>query len=98
LYGEERASEIDDQEWIPEAAELGRLLLTKDDSIRRFAPARDAALASGAKIFCLPNAHMTTVEMRIRFLTNLNRIILRGRHDGPFMYAVDADGLRRLWP
>jgi hypothetical protein len=98
IYGEERASEIADEDWIPEAAALGRLLLTKDDSIRRFPPARAAAESSGAKIFCLPNARMKTADMRVRVLVNLNRIIQRGRHPGPYMYAIDADGLRLLWP
>lgn len=98
IYGELRAREIPDEEWIAEAAILGRLMLTKDDSIRRFPPARDAAFATGAKLFCLPSAHMTTEAMRERFLTNLNRIIQRGRHRGPFMYAVDPDSLRLLWP
>jgi hypothetical protein len=98
IYGEVRAQTIPDEEWIPEAAALGRLLLTKDDRIRRYPPAREAARASGAKIFCLPNAHMTTLQMRERFLNNLNRIVQRGRRDGPFMCAVDRDGLRLLWP
>ncbi len=98
VYGEVRASEIGDEEWIPEAAALGRLLLTKDDSIRRFAPARLAAEVSGARIFCLPNAQLTTAQIRERFLTNLNRIVQRGRRPGPYMFAVDRDGLRLLWP
>ena len=98
LYGEERAQNIHDEEWIPESAVLGRILLTKDDSIRRFAPARDAAMASRAKLFCLPNAHLTTLQMRQRFLDNLNRIIQRAHHDGPYMYAVDTNRLRLLWP
>jgi hypothetical protein len=98
IYGEVRAQTIPDEEWIPEAAALGRLLLTKDDRIRRYPPAREAARASGAKIFCLPNAHMTTLQMRERFLNNLNRIVQRGRRDGPFMCAVDRDGLRLLRP
>jgi hypothetical protein len=98
VYGEVGASEVADEVWIPDAADLGRLILTKDDRIRRYPPAREAARSSGAKIFCLPSAHMRTLEMRARFLSNLNRIIQRGRHEGPFMYAVDAKALRLLWP
>jgi hypothetical protein len=98
IYGEERAQEIPDEEWIPEAAILNRVIFTKDDAIRRFPPARHAAFTSGAKIFCLPNAHMKTLQMQQRFLDNLNRILQRARKNGPFMYAVDARGLRLLWP
>ena len=98
LYGEDGAQRIADEVWIPEAAALGRVILTKDDRIRRFPPARDAAFACGARIFCLPNAHLTTAQMRTRFLTNLNRIVQRARKDGPYMYAIDPDGLRLLWP
>jgi hypothetical protein len=98
IYGEARAQQIADEEWIPESAALGRILLTKDDSIRRYGPARDAAQASKAKIFCLPNARLPTAVMRERILVNLNRIVQRARHDGPFMYAIDPRGLRLLWP
>jgi len=98
IYGEECAQEIADEAWIPEAAFLDRVILTKDDAIRRFPPARDAAFASGAKVFCLPSAHMTTVQMQERFLHNLNRILQRAQKSGPFMYAVDPDRLRLLWP
>ena len=98
IYGEERAQSIADEEWIPEFAHLGYVLLTKDDEIRRYPPAREAAFNSGAKIFCLPNAHLDGPRIQERFLVNLNRIIQRARHDGPFMYAVDPHGLRLLWP
>ena len=98
LYGEEGAQNIADEEWIPQAASLGHVILTKDDAIRRFPPARDAAFTSRARIFCLPNAHSTTAQVRERILLHLNRIVQRARKDGPFMYAVDADGLRLLWP
>jgi len=98
IYGEQRAQSIDDEEWIPEFAHLSYILLTKDDEIRRYPPARDAAFNSGAKIFCLPNANLDGPHMQERFLVNLNRIIQRARHNGPYMYAVDPDGLRLLWP
>ena len=98
LYGEACAQSIEDEIWIPESALLGLVILTKDDSIRRFAPARDAAMESRARLFCLPNAHLTTQQMRERVLDNLNRIVQRARHDGPYMYAVDPQGLRLLWP
>jgi PIN domain-containing protein len=98
IYGEERAQEVPDEVWIREASLLGRIQLTKDDSIRRYPPAREAARASGAKIFCLPGGHMTTAEMRQRYLINLNRIVQRARKDGPYMYAVDPAKLRLLWP
>ena len=98
LYGEQRAQDIDDEEWIPECVGLGFVLLTKDDAIRRYPPARDAALAVAARIFCLPNASLDGPHIHERFLANLNRIVQRARHPGPYMYAVDPDGLRLLWP
>lgn len=98
IYGEQRAQSVADEEWIPECAALGYIILTKDDAIRRYPPARTAAVYSKAKIFCLPNAHLSGAGIRERFLANLNRIIQRARQDGPFVYAVDHDGLRLLWP
>ena len=98
VYGEDRAQQIDDEKWIPECVALGYVLLTKDDGIRRYPPARDAALACHARIFCLPNANLDGPTFRERFLVNLNRIVQRSRHDGPYMYAVDPEGLRLLWP
>ena len=98
MYGEEQAQSVDDEVWIPKFAQLGYILLTKDDEIRRYPPARDAAFNSGARIFCLPNANLDGPHIQERFLSNLNRIIQRAKHEGPYMYAVDPKGLRLLWP
>ena len=98
LYGEEVARKIDDAVWIRRAGEAGHLALTKDDSIRRNPLYRIAMEDTYAKLFCLPNAQLRTNEIRTRFLTNLDRIIQRGRHQGPYMYAVHADHLELLWP
>ncbi len=98
LYGEEGAQNTDDITWIQEAVAAGRLYLTKDDSIRRNKLEQDAMREANGRLFCLPNGHVATDEMRERFLHNLNRIIQRGRQDGPFAYGVYPDSLVRLWP
>ena len=97
-YGEDVAKYIADEYWIPPAANRGELMLTKDDRIRRLPDIAQIAFRTRARIFCLPNAQMTTTEMRQRFLTNLDRIIARGQRPGPCIYAVDRQGLHKLWP
>jgi hypothetical protein len=98
LYGEEGARNIDDAVWIRHAGEKGHLALTKDDSIRRNPLYRLAMEDTQAKLFCLPNGQLRTDEIRLRFLANLGRIVQRGRHVGPYMYAVHANHLELLWP
>jgi PIN like domain len=98
VYGEDVAKYIYDEYWIPWAAFRRQLILTKDDRIRRNWLSRDVAFATGARIFCLPNGQLHTPEMRSRILANLNRMVQRWGHDGPYMYAIHADHLSRLWP
>ena len=85
-----------DETWIEEQTALGRVLLTKDDAIRRDEAPKDAVKRFNAKMFCITNGNLTGPEMAERFATHLERIIELCDQPGYFVYGVYADGVRRL--
>jgi predicted nuclease of predicted toxin-antitoxin system len=98
IYGEQRASTIPDHEWIEDGAQAGYILLTKDYAIRRLLMIADALKGTDARLFCLTNAHLSGREISERFLFNLNRIIQRSIHRGPYIYAVLTKSVELRWP
>lgn len=49
-------------------------------------------------MFALSNAHLTGPQMADRYDANLNRMLLRSRKPGPYLYVVNASGLELRWP
>jgi len=98
VYGEDRARIIHDEDWIPDAARAGRIILTKDKRLHREPLIVAAMQGSEARLFCLTDGNLRGAEMRRRFLVNLNRIIQRGARRGPYIYAVHAASLELRWP
>ncbi len=98
VYGEKRAQELADEEWLRDAGAKGWVVLMKDDRIRTRPAERDALAAAGVQAFCLTNARLRGEEQTARFVKNINRIVQRARKPGPFIDGVYEDGLRRLWP
>lgn len=90
--------DVDDDIWIPEATENGWVLLTKDRAIRRNQAEKDAVERSNARMFCIPSASMTGPAMAARFVANRHRIIQYSRKPGPYIYAVHADRLEKVFP
>lgn len=86
---------IGDDEWIARASNEGWIALTKDDSIRR--DHADALAASRLRVFALNNANLTGEQMAERYVTHLNRIVLRAATPGPYVYVVTASGLQLRW-
>ena len=87
---------VGDDEWIRDVSDRGWIALTKDTSI-----IRDHTVAlehSDLRLFALPNANLTGEQMGERFVRNLNRILQRARHAGPFVDVVHPDHLERRWP
>jgi len=96
-FGEKRAQKMEDDEWIPYAAGHGWLCLMKDRI--HYRPAnRNAMLAAGARCFCLTNASLTGPDQTRYLLSNLNRIVQRGRKPGPYVYGVYESRLEKIWP
>lgn len=97
VYGEKRAQELDDEEWLADAGRRDWVVLMKDDRIRTRPAERDALMAAGVRAFCLTNAQLRAADQTARFVTNINRIIQRARKPGPYIYGVYEDRLELLW-
>lgn len=99
VYGERIGQGLPDTEWLSDAGANGWVVLMKDDKIR-YRPAELNALTSaGVRAFCLTNANLGGVEMARRFVDQFGRIIrIAAEREGPYIYGVYADGVRRLWP
>ena len=74
------------------------VVLTKDDAIRRRPAERDALIDAGVRVFCLTTAQLRGAEQLARFAENRERILRRARLPGPYIYAVYAGRIERLWP
>lgn len=98
VYGELRAQAVEDTEWIVPAAELGWVVLCKDDHIRRRPAERQSLLDGNVRVFCLTNAGLKFAEQVNYFVYNRFRIIQAARKPGPYVYGVDRDRISRLWP
>jgi hypothetical protein len=98
VYGETRAQELEDEEWLRDAGRRSWVVLMKDDRIRTRPAERDALMKAGVRAFCLTNAQLRAADQTARFVANINRIIQRARKPGPYIYGVYEDGLHRLWP
>ncbi|MFN8039164.1 MAG: hypothetical protein U0Q07_08145 [Acidimicrobiales bacterium] len=98
VYGEDRAQEVSDDEWIALAGKSDWVVFTTDDAIRRRAVELAAVHHHRVKMFCLTNAGLRGEEQRERFLTNINRIVQRSRKPGPWICGVYADRIALIWP
>jgi hypothetical protein len=97
IYGEDTARLLDDTVWLKDAGDNGWLCLMKDKVTRR--PANRPALCdNGVKAFCISNGNLTGQENADRLAYNINRIVQRGRQQGPFLYAVHAKTIVRMCP
>jgi hypothetical protein len=96
VYGEDRAQEIDDEEWLRDAGREGWVVLAKDERIRRRANELAAIEAAGVKAFYLTSGGLRgEVQVEI-FLRHIHRIIQRSRERGPMIWAVTQAGVRRV--
>jgi uncharacterized protein with PIN domain len=98
VYGEERAQRLADEIWLRDAGARDWIVLTKDDAIRRRPAERDALIEAGVRVFCLTSAQLRGAEQTAQFVENRHRIMRQARKPGPYIYAVYAKGIRRLWP
>lgn len=87
---------VSDDDWISRASDENWIALTKDYAIIRDHSV--ALAASTLRVFALSNAHLTGAQMADRYDANLNRILLRSRKPGPYVYVVNATGLVLRWP
>ncbi len=95
-YGEMAGQRVADVAWIALTAERGWIGFHKDDKIRRNEVERQAVVASGARMFCIPRADITADDAAARYLDNLEAICAATAEDGPFIYSVQPRKIERL--
>jgi PIN like domain len=98
VYGEARAQELDDADWLGDAGANDWVVLTKDRAIRRRPNEREALMSAGVRVFCLTSAGLRGIEQLARLERNLPRILRQARSPGPYIYGVYDSEIRRLWP
>jgi hypothetical protein len=88
---------VPDEEWLRRAGEAGWVVLTKDDRIR-YRRAELAILEDySVKSFIVSGGNISGPDQAQRLVRNINRIRQACRREGPFVYAVRARGIERVW-
>jgi predicted nuclease of predicted toxin-antitoxin system len=75
LFGEKRAQEMSDEDWIAHAGQRRYAVLTKDQRIRHRTMERDAVAKHGVHLFALGSGNLGFREMAGAFLTGSARMI-----------------------
>lgn len=98
VYGEKRAQRLPDRVWLRDVGRKGWVVLTKDDAIRRRPAERDALTDAKVQVFCLTNAQLRGHEQADLFVENRHRMFQQATKQGPFIYGVYPNRIKRLWP
>lgn len=104
-YGERRAQEMPDEEWLRDVRAQGWIVLTKDTNLTRVQangqPSKELAalVAADAVVFCIMSGNLSAADQLERFLRYWRRIenIVNARR-GPLVYGLYHNGLREIWP
>jgi hypothetical protein len=97
VYGD-RDQEIEDIEWLELCGREGWPALTMDRRIR-YRPAEIAAVRRySVRLFALTSGNLTAADQAARFIRNEVRIEAACAQPGPFMYAVHASRIVRIFP
>lgn len=98
LFGSDEEKFGDDVDWLREVGNRDLVVLMKDRRIR-YRPAEIAALKdSGVRAFCLSTGSLPGPVQAERFVRNSDRILAACKDNGPFMYMVYEDRIRRIYP
>lgn len=95
-FGEANSQGVADTTWIALTAERGWISFHKDANIRHNLAERETVLRTGARMFCVPNANLTAVDLSQRFIVNAPAIADAARAPGPFIYSVQPARIVRL--
>jgi len=97
VYGG-RDQEVEDVEWLELCGREGWIALTMDRRVRYY-PAEVAAIRRHrVRAFALASGNLRAADQAHRFLTNQARITAACADPGPFIYAVYADRIERIFP
>lgn len=89
---------VSDAEWLELCGTEGLVVLTKDRRLR-YRPAEIAAIRRyRVKAFVLTSGELTAREQAERFIANAKAIEEAAAARGPFVYAVQAKRIVRIYP
>jgi hypothetical protein len=93
------AQDAPDEVWIPEVAERGWVILTKDKNIRRRHGERETALLSEAKLFTLSSGGLRGSVMAAIFVKQLETMELMALAlTPPFLAVISRDNVEIIYP
>jgi len=94
----ERDQQVEDVEWLELCGRNGWPAITMDRRIR-YRPAEHAALREhGVRAFVLSSGNLTATDQARRLDTNRGRIEIACTEPGPFLYAVHAGQIVKVFP
>jgi len=97
VYGADEET-VADVAWLELCGRRGWVVLAKDKRIR-YRPAEiDAIRRFGVRAFVLTSGNLTSAQQVERFLANGERIARACAEDGPFLYAVHATRIEKMYP
>jgi len=97
VYGE-RDESVSDTEWLELCGRQGWVVLTMDRRIRWRPPEIAAIRRYGVKLFALTSGNLSAAEQADRFIQHIEAIDVACQSAAPFVYAVRADGIDRIFP
>lgn len=99
MHDDHFAQDAADDEWIPEVAERGWVILTKDKNIRRRAGEREAVVTAKARIVTLTSGNMKGADMAALLVSRLADMEqLATTQPVPFVAMVGPGGLEVVFP
>lgn len=88
-----------DEDWLPVVGSNGWTVLMRDKRIRYRRPERERLIEHGVKAFCLTaSGNQTRWGMLQLLVRHWTRIEETAQLQGPFIYGVTSNGLRKLAP
>jgi PIN like domain len=97
-YGVPNDEQVAYTTWIQDAATRGWPILMKDKRIRYRRAEIDAVIQYQAQCSVVTRGDLPSAEMASRFLTVRQAIFEAAATPGPYIYAVQADRIDRLYP
>lgn len=97
VYGG-RDQEVEDVEWLELCGRKDWIVLTMDRRIRYHRDEIAAIRRHRVRAFALASGNLRAMDQANRFLGNEARITAASADSGPFIYAVYADRIVRIFP
>ncbi len=99
VHDDHFAQDAPDEQWIPEVAGRGWVILTKDKNLRRTHGEREAVLTSNARVITLSSGNMRGETMAALFVARLADLeALAARQPPPFVAVISPVEMRVVIP